>query len=243
MTNQRRRRSHPSQRPNDAAPERALAVIPGGRPATPSRVRRARSTAESLSQPAYVAVSDHTGALDYQPHKTAFFDSVKRVQAMTHVGQAITVRPNTSLAEQRGYNRDDLFAIAEIGYNYLFNGGLDLALSLFEGLAAISPDEAYFALALGLTHDRLGVPSEAYRWYQRASKLDPSDGRPDVNCAELEIEAGRIDRAQKLLLRGVAKARASGDEALERKAKAIHRHLERKSSNRRAVVVARTSRS
>jgi tetratricopeptide (TPR) repeat protein len=241
VTRQRRPRSRPTpSQPSPKSEPRALAVIPGGRPATPSRVRRARSTAEQVSK-AYVAVAPEVIS-DYQPHKTAFFNTLKNAKAMTHVGGAVAVRPNATLAEQRGYRREDLYAIAEIGHNYLFNGGLDLALSLFEGLVAIEPNEAYFALALGLTHDRLGEPQEAYRWYQQASKLDPSDARPDVNRAELEIEAGRHDRALQLLQRGAAKARAAGDEALERKATAIFNHI-RKTTKRRPAMAARTTRS
>src|SRR5688572_22039505 len=94
-----------------------------------------------------------------------------------------------TLAEVRGYDRDDLFVIAEVAYHYLFNGGTRLALVLYEGLAAVSPKEPYFALALGLTHDHLGEVAMAHKWYAKAAELDPNDGRPDVNRAELYIEA------------------------------------------------------
>ncbi len=236
----RRRRSRPS--PSTSSQQRALEVIPGGRPATPQPVQKARREAEDLSQRAYVAVSGHRGQIDYQPHQRQFFDTVNKVQAKTHVGNSIAVRPNTSLAEQRGYAREDLFAIAEIGHNYLFNGGLDLALSLFEGLVAVAPNEAYFVLALGLTHDRLGAPTEAYRWYAHAAKLDKNDPRPDVNMAELDIAAGRFDRAKKLLMRAMQKSRGAGEREVEAKARAMLKHLERRTKNRRAVVVSKNIR-
>lgn len=125
-----------------------------------------------------------------------------------------------------GYERKDLYAIAEVGYHYLFSGGTDVAQALFEGLVAVAPNESYFALALGLTHDHLGNPREADRWYAYASKVDPTDGRPDVNRAELYLESGDFATAKKLLARGAEKARNRRDAALEKKASSLLQHLD-----------------
>lgn len=127
----------------------------------------------------------------------------------------------------RAYRREDLMAVAEIGYHYLFSGGYQLALTLFEGLHAVDPAHPYFASALGLTHDHLGNPEEAERWYRKAAELDPTDGRPDVNRAELRIARQDLRKARELLIRGVNKARARRDQPLERKARALLKHLER----------------
>jgi Flp pilus assembly protein TadD len=134
------------------------------------------------------------------------------------------------LAQLRGYAREDLLAIAEIGYEYLFNGGPRLAIALFDGLTAIAPDEPYFCLALGLAHDHHGDRSEAERWYARAADLDPGDARADVNRAELRLAAGDITAALRLLKGARAKASDRGDRALERKARALVAHLERTST-------------
>jgi Flp pilus assembly protein TadD len=165
---------------------------------------------------------------DVNPFKTAFFHSIANVKALTAHGQVKVVDgKKKTLAQARGYSRDDLFAIAEIGYHYLFSGGVNLALTLFEGLTAVAPQEAYFALALGLTHDHLQNPNEANRWYSLASELDPSDGRADVNRAELYLERGDKRSARKLLERGAQKARSKGDLSLSRKAMALINHLDR----------------
>jgi predicted Zn-dependent protease len=132
-----------------------------------------------------------------------------------------------SLQQIRGYSRQDLYAIAEVGYHYLFSGGVDVARALFDGLVAIAPEEAYFALALGLTADHQGSPEEAERWYARASQLDPHDGRADVNRAELYLERGDFPNARTLLARGAKKARIRQDVALERKATALIAHIDR----------------
>ncbi len=165
---------------------------------------------------------------EINPFKTAFFNSIAKVKALTAHGQMRSVDgKKRTLAQARGYGRDDLFAIAEIGYHYLFSGGLTLALTIFEGLNAVAPDEAYFALALGLTHDHLDQRAEANKWYKLAAELDPTDGRADVNRAELFLQAGDKVSAKKLLSRGAQKARNRGDQPLARKAMALINHLER----------------
>jgi len=112
-------------------------------------------------------------------------------------------------------------AVAEIGYQYLMSGGLELAATLFEGLVQAAPSEPYYLLALGLTRDHQGDTAEADRCYARAGELDRSDGRPDVNRAELCLEQRRPDRARALLASGLKKAVARRDEPLVRKARAL----------------------
>jgi tetratricopeptide (TPR) repeat protein len=164
---------------------------------------------------------------DVNPFKTAFFNSIAKVKALTAHGQVkVLDNGKKTLAEARGYERDDLYAIAEVGYHYLLSGGLTLSLTIFEGLHAIAPEEAYFALALGLTHDHLDHRTEANRFYKLAAELDPSDGRADINRAELFLQSGDRTSAKKLLTRGAQKARTKGDLPLARKAMALINHIE-----------------
>lgn len=124
-------------------------------------------------------------------------------------------------SESRAYKDADLEAIAEMGYHYLFSGGHRLAAAIFDGLAAIRPNVAYYFLGRGLAADHLGDRERALSCYGRAAELDPSDGRADINLAELELEAGRRDRAIDLLKRGHNKSKRRGDQALEKKAHAL----------------------
>jgi tetratricopeptide (TPR) repeat protein len=127
--------------------------------------------------------------------------------------------------ERPRYRSEDLMAVGEVAYHYLMNGAHQLALTIFEGLTTVAPEDAYYALALGLVFDRMNDREMAARWYERAGRLDPQDGRSDVNRAELLLEAGVHEQALALLERGAEKARRRKDEALERKARAIARHL------------------
>jgi Flp pilus assembly protein TadD len=145
------------------------------------------------------------------------FDSLARVRALP-AQPGVTALALTSLAEARGYTREELLALAEIGYHYLFSGGHRIALTIFEGLSVIAPAEAYFTLALGLCYDRLDRLLDARRAYARASELDPQDPRPEINLAELEIEQNELPAATQRLARAVKLAKRRGEAALAAKA-------------------------
>lgn len=217
----------PQPPPVQAAP---LAQLPAqaGAPAPAPAPARGPSLADQLGQKVYVAdLQGATYDLCIEPNKTCFFDTINKVKALTVAGPT-SLCVDESLARARGYDPEDLLAIAEIAWHYLMSGGLKLALTLYEGLAAVAPEEPYFALALGLTFDRLNDPAQADAAYRRASQLDPKDGRPDINRAELRLEAGDRAQAMKLLARGSAKANRAGDRALANKADALLEHLMRR---------------
>lgn len=199
------------------------------RPAAPEeralvQVERGPSLADQLGSRAYVAQYDAAYDLAIEPNKTCFFDTINQVKALTVAGPR-SLCVDADLARARGYEPEDLMAVAEIAWHYLMSGGLKLALTLYEGLTAVAPEEPYFALALGLVHDRMNDPRQAQDWYQRASRLDPGDGRPDINRAELYLEAGDRAKALQLMARGAEKARRRGDDVLATKAEALLAHL------------------
>lgn len=133
--------------------------------------------------------------------------------------------PSRALAPKPAYRRDDLMVIADIAYQYLMNGAHTLAKTLFEGLRSAAPNEAYFALALGLTYDRMGDAAAAKTSYTAAAKLDASDGRPLVNLAELALLANDSRTARRLLQQGYQRAKARGDDDVAEKAAAMLDHL------------------
>ena len=212
MSSTHRVRAHPKKRPS------------GARPAPPEASRQ-------IGRKAYVPPADLESG-EYQPGQPAFLNQVRESKALTvHEESAANY---LTLGELRGYARDDLFVIAEIAYHYLFNGNPEVALTLFEGLQAVLPNEPYFSLALGLTYDHLGDPALSIQWYHAASKLDPADGRPDINCAEICIERGQLDTARRYLQRGGHKAQRRGDKELMHKSSALLSHIDRQRSARKA---------
>jgi tetratricopeptide (TPR) repeat protein len=166
-----------------------------------------------------------TPELDFDgPIGTEIFNTLERVRAHQAAVQhnALVGR---GLVELRGYQRSELFALAEIGYHYLLSGGVRIAQAIFEGLCAIDPTEPYFALALGLAYDHLERLDDAAGCYRRAAELDPSDGRAEINLAELELVRGNRQGARSHLMRARVKCSAKGAEALLHKAEAMLHHL------------------
>lgn len=216
----------PGTAPAQNAPSTAKPVTSSKVVARPAAKSTIAPPARDLAPRSYVAMSD--GEMEGEIElRTSFYDTVNKVKALTVVAKNPAAPSKHSLAETRGYAREDLLAVAEIGYHYLMNGGTKLALTLFEGLAAVAPREAYFALAVGLALDHEGDRHGALEWYTKAAQLDPTDARPDVNRAELYLELKDRGTAKKLLARALEKARRRGEETLEKKAAAMLSHLNR----------------
>lgn len=201
---------------------------------TKPRARKAVSTNKPASAPAaFVVEADAMEENDFdRPMATTFLRSIDRVRAVPLSAAEAHVAPK-AMETSRGYRRDDLYAVAEIAHHYLFSGGVKLALALLEGLVAVSPNEAYFHLALGLTYDRMNDRANAKTAYARAAELDPCDGRADVNRAELLLEEGDVARARALFVSGANKAAKRGDEDVADKARALVAHLDATKMNRR----------
>jgi tetratricopeptide (TPR) repeat protein len=159
-----------------------------------------------------------------QPLSTDFFNTLGRIEALPAKAESSAIAQRT-IASSRGYQEEDLDVIAQMATNYLMSGGLRLAVTLFEGLVAIAPDVAYYAMGLGLTYDRMGELRKAEACYKMAGRLDTKDGRPDVNLGELALAAGDRGHALKLFARGARKANQRGDLMLARKAEALIKHL------------------
>lgn len=216
---------HPMRRPRPG---------PGVKAPVPAQNKPAPSQNQLAPAHGYVAVLEAPeSAID--PMSFDFIDALSAIQAKPVNEPEKKLRAEQSLASARGYAHGDLMAIAEVGYHYLCTGYPKLALALFEGLHAVEPREPYFALALGLLHDQLGDVSGADLWYRKASELDPSDGRAEVNRAELYLERDDLKSAHALLLRGVAKAERRRDLELTEKARSMLQQIERLAAARRSA--------
>src|SRR5690349_147456 len=89
-----------------------------------------------------------------------------------------------TLKDVRGYSDDQLYAVARMGYFFYFQGRLDEARTLFQGLYAVNPVDPYFANALGVVELACGNEHRAMAAYDIAVKLSPEDPRGYVGRAE-----------------------------------------------------------
>ncbi|MCY1076243.1 SycD/LcrH family type III secretion system chaperone [Archangium lansingense] len=100
-----------------------------------------------------------------------------------------------TLRDVRGYTDDELYAIAKTAYFFFYQGRIAEARTLFQGLYAINPADAYFAKALGVVEMAAGNPQGALAAYDVALKLDARDAQAYVGRAEVRLSLGQKAQA------------------------------------------------
>lgn len=105
----------------------------------------------------------------------------------------------TTLKDVRGYRDEELYSIARLGYFYYYQGKLEEARTIFQGLYAVNPLDGYFARALGVVEMASGNPAGALAAYDVALKLSPEDAEALTSRAEVKLAQGdRIGAAEDL---------------------------------------------
>jgi type III secretion system low calcium response chaperone LcrH/SycD len=131
-----------------------------------------------------------------------------------------------TLKDVRGYSDEELYSIARTAYFFFYQGRISEARTLFQGLYAVNPLDAYFAKALGVVEMAAGNAQGALAAYDVALKISPQDAAAYVGRAEVKLAMGQKPQAVDDLRRG---AQFSGDDlALKTKASAMLANLSRK---------------
>lgn len=131
-----------------------------------------------------------------------------------------------TLREVRGYTDDELYSIARTAYLYFYQGRVNEARTLFQGLYAVSPTDAYFAKALGVVELAAGNAQGALAAYDVALKLAPNDAQAYVGRAEVKLSLGQKTQAMEDLKRAAQVAPA--EDPMGRKANAMLSALTRR---------------
>jgi type III secretion system low calcium response chaperone LcrH/SycD len=100
-----------------------------------------------------------------------------------------------TLKDVRGYSDEELYSIARTAYYFYYQGRLDEARTLFQGLYAVNPLDAYFARALGVVELAAGNSQGALTAYDVAIKLAPGDPEGYAGRAEVHLAAGQKPQA------------------------------------------------
>ncbi|QRO00418.1 SycD/LcrH family type III secretion system chaperone [Archangium violaceum] len=106
-----------------------------------------------------------------------------------------------TLRDVRGYTDDELYAIAKTAYFFYYQGRVNEARTLFQGLYAVNPADAYFAKALGVVEMAAGNPQGALAAYDVALKLAANDAAAYVGRAEVKLAMGQKPQAAEDLRR------------------------------------------
>ena len=85
------------------------------------------------------------------------------------------VEGTATLKDVRGYTDEELYSMARAAYFYYYEGRLDEARAVFQGLYAINPLDPYFAKALGVVELAAKNGKSALAAYDVAVRLAPGD--------------------------------------------------------------------
>lgn len=94
-----------------------------------------------------------------------------------------------------GFSRDDLYAIAQRGYDLLQEGKLESALSVFDGLVYLDPYDPYFYTVLGSVRQKQGAQDDAVACYSMGIKLQAWNINALANRGEILFNQGRLTEA------------------------------------------------
>ncbi len=131
-----------------------------------------------------------------------------------------------TLRDVRGYTDEELYAIAKTAYYFFYQGRVNEARTLFQGLYAVNPADPYFAKALGVVEMAAGNPQGALAAYDVALKLAAQDAAAYVGRAEVRLSLGQKAQAVEDLRRAIQFSK-DGD-TLSEKASAMLQALGRR---------------
>lgn len=98
-----------------------------------------------------------------------------------------------TLAQLEGVTAEEMYSIADTGYDLFEAGKLEDAKKIFEGLACYNPMDAYFHAVLGSIYQREENYEEATKQYRGAVELYPEDISSWTNLGEtLLVWAGNL---------------------------------------------------
>ncbi len=100
-----------------------------------------------------------------------------------------------TLKDVRGYTNEELYSIARTGYYFYYQGKVNEARTVFQGLYAINPMDPYFAKALGVVEMAAGNPTGAVAAYDVALKIAPQDAGAYLGRAEVKLLQGQKAQA------------------------------------------------
>ncbi len=118
-----------------------------------------------------------------------------------------------TLKEVRGYSDDELYSIARTGYYLFYQGKVNEARTVFQGLYAVNPMDPYFAKALGVVEMASGNPAGAVAAYDVALKLNANDPQALLGRAEVKMLQGHKQQAVDDLKRAQQFVKADSPEA------------------------------
>lgn len=96
------------------------------------------------------------------------------------------------------WNEEHLDDLRYTGFSYLKQGKYDIAITFFEALTVLDPDNAYDAQTLGALFLQIGEPKKAIKWLDHALKIEGDHAPTLLNLCKALFMLGKKDEGLKL---------------------------------------------
>lgn len=113
------------------------------------------------------------------------------------------LRGQITLGDLEGITKEEQYEMANVGYSYLASGRIEPAKTVFEGLIALDPFDAYFHTALGAIAQQNGDLQEAEARYTRALEINPCSPTALAHRGEIRVLRGKLGDGSRDLVRAL----------------------------------------
>ncbi|OGF65098.1 MAG: hypothetical protein A2Y62_10485 [Candidatus Fischerbacteria bacterium RBG_13_37_8] len=100
-----------------------------------------------------------------------------------------------TFAEVFGISIEEMYSVAQAGFNLLVSGNRDEAEIIFEGLVTINPRDPYFRTILGSIYLKKGYFEQAIAEYSMALETCSQDTETIANRGEARFLSGHFSEA------------------------------------------------
>lgn len=96
------------------------------------------------------------------------------------------------------WNEEHLDDLRYTGFAYLKQGKYDIAITFFEALAVLDPENAYDSQTLGALYLQINEPKKAIKWLDQALKIEGDHGPTLLNLCKALFMLGKKEEGLKL---------------------------------------------
>ncbi len=89
-----------------------------------------------------------------------------------------------------GWGEGEINDLRYVAYSYIKQGVYDVALTVFEAIAVLTPPTAYDLQTVGALHLQMGNGQKALDYLEKALKLNPNDIHTQMNRAKVLFSLG-----------------------------------------------------
>jgi len=100
--------------------------------------------------------------------------------------------------EQLKWTGEHLDDLRNTGYAYLKQGKYDIAITFFEALTVLDPENAYDSQTLGALFLQINEPKKALKWLDHALKIEGDHGPTLLNLCKALFMLGKKEEGLKL---------------------------------------------